>query len=234
MRILVTRPQPAAARTAERLRAMGHEPLVISLMQGIADPEAARAALLEPYSALALTSAEAVRTLASIAESLGAHLDIPVFCVGTATENAARALGFRTIVTGPGTGDGLAKRIAKTMAGDANHRLLYLAGMPRSPDFEAGLRREAIDFRVVECYRMVPVDGTEQRLQSVLAETPPDVVLLYSGETAQRFLGLPSASAMTGLRYLCLSRAIAGILPDTISNVAVAATPDEDSLLRLL
>ncbi|WEZ82218.1 uroporphyrinogen-III synthase [Rhizobium sp. 32-5/1] len=235
MRILVTRPQPAAEKTAARLRVLGHEPLVLPLTKGISEPDAVREALLqERFTALALTSAQAVHTLALLAGDLAPYLDIPVFCVGAATANAAGLLGFRKIITGPGTGEGLAERIAVELAADPKLRILYLAGDPRSPEFEAGLHRLAVDFRVTQIYRMVPLDNAEHRLQSILTKTPPDAVLLYSSETAHRFLNLPSADDLTDLRYLCLSSAIASILPATIRNVAVAATSDEDSLLRLL
>jgi len=235
MRILITRPQPAAEKTAARLRAMGHEPLVLPLTQGISEPDAAQAALRqEGYTALALTSAQAVQTLSLLAGELAPYLDIPVYCVGAATANAAGLLGFRKVITGPGTGEGLGERIARELTADQKPRILYLAGAPRAPDFEAGLHRGTIHFRTVEIYRMVPLNNAEPRLKSILAETAPDAVLFYSSETAHRFFNLPSASHLADLRYLCLSPVIARILPSTIRNVAVAATPDEDSLLRLL
>lgn len=235
MRILVTRPQPAAEKTAVRLRAMGHEPLVLPLTQGISEPGAAREALLQDrFTALALTSAQAVQTLALLAGDLAPYLDIPVFCVGAATAKAAGLLGFRKIIAGPGTGEGLAERIATEFSEGQKPQILYLAGTPRSPAFEAGLHRGSINFSAVEIYRMVPLGDAEPRLQSILAETPPDAVLLYSSEAAHRLFDLPSASDLADLRYFCLSTAIARTLPATIRNVAVAATPDEDSLLRLL
>ncbi|OJF89862.1 uroporphyrinogen-III synthase [Pararhizobium antarcticum] len=234
MRILVTRPQPAASKTARRLQELGHEALVLPLMQSVADADVARSALRQDYAALALTSAQAAETLASIANDIKDHLDTPVFCVGTATASAARALGFRNIMTGTGTGRSLARMLAASLAATDPRQTLYLAGAPRSPDFEASLRRDGIRFKVVECYRMVPVDGVKTRLQTILAETPPDAVLLYSSETARLFLDLRGAEETPDLRYLCLSPAIARILPSTTGNVAVATTPDEDSLLRLL
>jgi uroporphyrinogen-III synthase len=235
MRILVTRPQPAADKTAARLRELGHEPFVLPLTQGIFEPDIALAALVQGgYTALALTSAQAARALALLTNALAPYLDIPVFCVGAATANAAGLLGFRKVIPGPGAGEGLAELIATQFSEDQKPRILYLAGAPRSPDFEAGLHRLAVDFRVVEIYRMVPLDDAEHRLQLILTETPPDAVLLYSSETAHRFLNLPSVSDLTDLRYLCLSSAIAKTLPAAIRNVVVAAMPDEDSLLRLL
>ena len=235
MRILVTRPQPAAEKTAARLRALGHEPLVLPLAQGVSEPDVARQALQqERFTALALTSAKAAQTLALRTGELAPYLDIPVYCVGAATADAAGLLGFRNIVTGPGTGAGLAQLIAAEFSDDQTSRILYLAGAPRSPDFEVGLHRGAIDVTTAEIYRMVPLDDAEPQLQSIRAETPPDAVLLYSRETADQFFNLPSANHLADLRYFCLSTAITNALPATIRNVAVAATPDEDSLLRLL
>ncbi|WP_245317844.1 hypothetical protein [Ensifer sp. 1H6] len=65
----------------------------------------------------------------------------------------------------------------------------------------------------------------------------PDAVLLYSHDTARRFAALlveaGLKTAAFSPRYLCLSAAVAGALPDG-APVEVAARPDEESLFSLL
>ncbi|WJH41339.1 hypothetical protein N7E02_13085 [Aliirhizobium terrae] len=65
MRVLVTRPKLSAARTAERLISMGHEPVLMPLSEAVHHPQAAAEAFRTPYAALAVTSAEALRAIAA-------------------------------------------------------------------------------------------------------------------------------------------------------------------------
>ncbi len=129
MRLLVTRPQPAAEATARRLGAEGHRPLLLPLAQAEHLREIAQAALETPHAAIALTSAEAVRVLAELEADLTPHKVKPCFCVGEATSRAARALGFALVHTAEGTGKSLAELIAATPS-RSERPLLYLAGSP--------------------------------------------------------------------------------------------------------
>ncbi|MEI2299206.1 uroporphyrinogen-III synthase [Ensifer sp. MJa1] len=237
MRVLVTRPLPAAEATARRLEAAGHEAILLPLMRATHLTASASAALEAPYAAIALTSAETVRVLALSGDNLSKHLITPCFCVGEATAQAAEQLGFTDIRTGAGTGEALAELIAVSVVTPPQLPLLYLTGTPRSNGLEEGLRQRGIDYRTVECYRMEPIAHVGDRLVDLAQSNRPDAVVLYSRETARHLVrilaeaGLDTASLSP--RYLCLSPAIAAALPGgTLSQTA--ARPDEDSLFRLL
>jgi len=236
MRLLVTRPQPAAEATARRLEVMGHQPLLLPLARAEHLPEAARKALELPHAAVALTSAEAVRALAELGADLEPYKAEPCFCVGEATARAARDLGFTSLHTGEGTGRSLAEMIAATLTA-SRAPLLYLAGSPRSDGLEATLRQLRIEHVTVECYRMQPIAHPPNILARLISAGRPDAVLLYSHDTARRFAALlveaGLKTAAFSPRYLCLSAAVAGALPDGAS-VEVAARPDEESLFSLL
>ncbi|WP_457581589.1 uroporphyrinogen-III synthase [Ensifer canadensis] len=236
MRLLVTRPQPAAEATARRLEALGHQPLLLPLARAEHLPGVARQALEKPHAAVALTSAEAVRVLADLGTDLEPHKTEACFCVGEATTRAARALGFTSLHTGEGTGKSLAELIAATLAA-SQAPLLYLAGSPRSDGLEATLRQLHIDHVTVECYRMQPIAHPPDILARLTSAGRPDAVLLYSHDTARRFaallVGAGLKTAAFSPRYLCLSAAVAGALPDGAA-VEVAAKPDEESLFSLL
>ncbi|NVD40922.1 uroporphyrinogen-III synthase [Ensifer sp. HO-A22] len=238
MRLLVTRPQPAAETTARRLERMGHRSHLLPLAQAEHLPETARKALETPHAAIALTSAEAVRVLAELEADLTPYKNKakPCFCVGEATARAARALGFTTVHTAGGNGKSLAELIAATPS-RSERPLLYLAGSPRSKGFEATLRQLHIDHLTVECYRMQPIAHPPDALIRLLSAGPPDAVLLYSHDTARRFAALlVDAGLEAGAfspRYLCLSDAVAAALPEG-APVEIAARPDEESLFSLL
>jgi uroporphyrinogen-III synthase len=236
MRVLVTRPQPSAAATAARLEALGHEAIVLPMMEAVHWPQAALDALSLPHGAIAITSAEAVRALSAIEDQLAPHLQTPVFCVGTATGEAARALGFQSVITGPGTGLGLAQRIADT-AKSLDDGLAYLAGLPRSTGFEMALRQAGIGFRVAEVYQMSPIAHAPETVENLLSSRKPDAVLFYSHETARHFFALNTMATKTAfhdMRLLCLSDHVADAVPRGIGYIAIAAEPNEKSLFALL
>lgn len=237
MRILVTRPQPAAAATAARLEALGHEAILLPLMEAIHDPKAALDALARPHTALAVTSAEAIRALlAGSGSDLTPHLATPIYCVGAATADIARQSGFQSVIAGEGTGAGLADVIIRNSATGAESKLLYLAGHPRSPHFEAALEQAGIPCRVAKVYRMQPVEHGPDDIHARLA-LKPGAILFYSQETARQFFRLVAPERLTGfgdIRLLCMSSQVADAVPGGSVNISVAATPSEDGLLALL
>lgn len=231
MRVLVTRPAISAGATAAKLIALGHEPLLLPLTEAIHHSDAVKAALAEHDGALAVTSAEALRAIPP--ESVARWIDRPIFCVGPATAKAAENLGFTDIGTGQGTGLDLADLVIAAKAGP----LLYLAGMPRSPDFERVLMQAGVPFRTVEAYRMVPLEHDADALARRLRDERPQAILLYSHETArQLFTAVTPAvfRSLENLRFLCMSAHVADAVPSGLGAIAIADEPSEKALLALL
>ena len=236
LRILVTRPQPSAAATAARLEAMGHQAVLLPVMEAIHQPQAALEALAHPHSAIAVTSAEVFRALAPYKTQLTPYLQTPVYCVGPATARAAQRMGFQSVISGSGTGVSLA-RIAADASTSLANGLVYLAGWPRSPAFEAGLQAAGIACRTAETYRMSAIAHSPEAVEQLLHPPIPDLVLLYSHETARHFFALLSpqtAQMISGMRLLCLSEHVANAIPPGFGPVAIAAEPSEEALLALL
>jgi uroporphyrinogen-III synthase len=92
---------------------------------------------------------------------------------------------------------------------------------------------------MVECYHMQDIVPDDAALRRLFLDARADAVLLYSRQTAIRFFSLPflrqHPSAFARTRFLCLSEAIAEVIPASLhSYVDIADMPDEDSLLALL
>jgi uroporphyrinogen-III synthase len=239
VRILVTRPDEAGRRTADRLKALGHEPVLLPLMAAEHHPDIVREALSRPHAALALTSAEAVRVLVSLGEDLAPYLDDTVLAVGEATAVAALDAGFRNVQAADGTGAGMVETFGAQLARLTRAApLLYLAGTPRSPALEAGLAERGFPVLLAESYfmRQLPIDAED--LQKAL-EPEIDAVLLYSRETARRFFDLAvpggASEVFRNVSFLCLSPNIAEAVPGHLrQNTRCAIHPDEESLFALL
>ncbi|HKR88350.1 MAG TPA: uroporphyrinogen-III synthase, partial [Phenylobacterium sp.] len=95
-KIWITRAQPAAAATAERVRGLGHDALVAPLLavHDVEDVEIDLAGV----AALAFTSANGVRAFAARSGERG----LQVFAVGGATAQAARQAGFGSVLSSDG------------------------------------------------------------------------------------------------------------------------------------
>jgi uroporphyrinogen-III synthase len=236
LRVLVTRPKLSAARTAERLISMGHEPVLLPLSEAVHHPQAAADAFRKPYSALAVTSAEALRAITTIEIRPSIDLEKPLFAVGDATAAVARSSGFGKVHAGAGDGQDLADLIAASFT-DPGEGILYLAGRPRARAFEERLEVLELSVRIAEVYEMAPVEYQAADLAGILLTSRPEAVLLYSRENAQRFFDLaaPYAEALADMRILCMSDRTAAKVPaEYKSHVRVASAPSEEALLTLL
>ena len=106
-KIWITRAQPGAGATAERVRALGHDALIAPLLAVRALPDVE--VDLGGVAALAFTSANGVRAFADIC----AERAIRVFAVGAATAQAARASGFKLVLSADGNVEALAEGIGQ-------------------------------------------------------------------------------------------------------------------------
>lgn len=241
MRVLVTRPEPAASRTAAELRRRGHEPLLLPLAVAEHDRDAVAAALANDHPAVALTSAEAIRALLTLAPLPPPLLDSACFAVGESTANAAWNVGFRDVIAGDNDGATLARMIADRMAAalSPDRPLLYLAGNPRASGFETELAALQIPVEICECYRMRPLAPSPSEIGRIIGKGSVDAILLYSGESARRLFDLPllksDPATLSSARILCLSEKIVAAVPQPFrSKCQVAPVPTEASLLSLL
>lgn len=230
-RVLVTRPQPAASKTALKLASKGFEPVLLPLSRTVplsfAIPE-------DGFAALTVTSASAFLHVEE--ERLKPLLGLPIFAVGGGTASAARAAGFWQVIDGGGD----AVRLAATMRRDLPEkaRVLYLAGRVRQPVFEDEVRLAGLDMETVDVYDTKAVSYAPAALRDLLDGAPFVAVMLYSGVAAASFV-----EAMQGIeppfdektRFLCISARVADRLPPLWrANAFVAEHPDEDALFRLV
>lgn len=229
-RVLVTRPEPGASRTAERLRIAGCEPVLLALSKikavPVADFDASR------FDVVAATSANALaHAPRALIETIA---DLPCFTVGEKTASEARAAGMENVVAGDGDGAVLAALVtAKTKA---RERVLYLCGKVRRDDFESALAAAGRTVLAVETYDTVARAVSADEAGRVLSNRPVNAVLVYSQQGAKSLLPLLKAPLLAPLfadaRILCLSPRIAEVFSGM--RVFAAETPDEDALFALL
>lgn len=220
MRLLVTRPDEQAARTAEKLRALGHRPVLAPVLEIVPTGASLPAGSFD----LALaTSARAFSGAAPVA---------PLACVGEKTAAAARAAGFAVLHVAPD-----AEALAAWLLAEGRPKhALYLAGRDRTPGLERALRAENWRVETVETYEARPTAGWPDALRAALATGEIDGALHYSPRSAALALALIGRAAAARLTHYCLSPAVAAVCRDWAAekNILVAARPEEEALLSLL
>ena len=233
MRVLVTRPEPGASRTAARLKSLGHEPIVLPLTGTAGVP--VRGANLPYCDVVAVTSANALRfTPRALLPSLTSK---PLFAVGAETAAAAREAGFDDVVEGPGDATGLATSIQSGVTGGA--AILYLCGRVRHPAFEAALGAAGLNVTTVETYDVTRIEWSDADVLENIVGAAPDAVLLYSAIAAATYSELAGRATLAGAlatpRIICLSQRIASAVSAAQHGaIRVATNPTESALLALL
>jgi uroporphyrinogen-III synthase len=216
--LVVIRPQPGCTATVGAARAAGLDPRAVPLFS--ISSRAWAAPSLESYDALLLGSANALR---HAGPGLADLRHLPVYAVGDATADTARAAGFTVVGQGQG---GLQSALAQL--DPAHRRLLRLAGEERiALTLPPGV---TMTERVVYASQPQPMPP---ELVTLLAE--PALVALHSAEAAHHFAAecVRNGLLRARLRLCALGPRIAAAAGDGWGEVAVAAEPSDRALLAL-
>jgi uroporphyrinogen-III synthase len=232
MRLLVTRPEPDATRTAETLRARGHEVLVAPLLATLT----IAADFARPYEGVLMTSANAARALAAHPRR-GELTQLSCFTVGDRSAEAARAAGFTNTISANGALADLVDLVAARFQSSA--RLLYLAGEDRAGDLAGEFAKRGITVDTVVIYRALAAEKLPAHFTEALKHRTLDGALHYSQRSVATLLALASHSravpALTAIAHYCISEEVAVPLREAgAGRIHVAARPDEASLLALI
>ncbi len=238
MRLLVTRPQPDAERTAAALRRHGHQVDSAALLRIESIPAAELGH--GPWSALVVTSTNALRAMETHprrAELLG----LTLFAVGRRTAAAARAAGFLDVIAAGGNVQELAQQIRAWAQGENASRgpLLHLAGQDRSGDLAGDLAADGRIVATAVVYRAVKTDGFPPAIAAALAAGRIDGVLHFSRRSAEAYIDCARAASLLDRAlapsHYCLSRQIAEpLVAAGAKTIRIAARPEESALIELI
>ncbi len=233
MRLLLTRPELDAQRTAAVLRAQGHDVIIAPLLRiaPLADAQIDAG----PWAAILITSANAASAV--VAHARAAELRaLPVFAVGGRSANAMAAAGFADVTSAEGNASDLARLVAARMQPAAP--LLYLAGEDRSGDLAGDLRARGFAVEIAIIYRAVAASNLPPEAAEALAGGI-DGVLHFSSRSAEVFVDAARAAGVLERAlqavHFCLSAPIAEPLSRAgAAHIRVAEHPNEAVLLALI
>ena len=207
-RLLLTRARAQAGAFAAQVRAKTALEPVIAPMQEMRDLPVEID--LSGISALAFTSKNGVEAFARMSATR-----LPAYCVGEATAERARALGFEAVAAA-GNADSLKELLPE-------NGVLHLHGQHVRQ--KLGARQQAV-------YEQVALP-LSHAAQAMLEAGEIDAVALFSPRSAALFAKyLPEKSATKPVLYT-LSAAVAKALPAG-AEVRICAEPSAAAMLRLL
>ena len=233
MRLLLTRPDADAQRTAAALRALGHEAIIAPLLRiaVTADAEIGSG----PWAAILITSAKAAHAIATHTAVTQFHA-LPVFTVGQRSAQAMAAAGFADVSSADGGVAELAHLAAARVAPGAS--LLYLAGEDRSGDLAGDLGARGFAVQTAVIYRAVAAASLPRVAAEVLA-SGIDGVLHFSRRSAEAYVEAARgtdmlAAALKPVQY-CISAQVAEPLSRAgAADIRAAPEPSEAALIALI
>lgn len=228
MRVLITRPESQARKTAARLRTLGHEPLVQPLLS-IRYLENALPGL-GGVQALAVTSG-------AVLTALPAHAvprDLPLFAVGDATAQRALEEGFTQVESASGDAAALADLLIGRL-NPADGTVLLPRGREVAGRLAPSLAGAGFTVRSAVLYESRVPDRLPEKLRTQLKEGLIEAAFFFSPRTARAFVTLTAEEELSGctlpIAAFALSAAVAEALrPLPWGALRVAAAPTEDAL----
>ncbi len=234
MRLLVTRPEADAERTATALRACGHTVVVAPLLriEPVEDAEIGAG----PFAAIVVTSANAAPAIAQH-RRFAALCSLPVFAVGGRSAQAMRSAGFADVTSADGDVSDLARLVTQRVKSGAS--LLYLAGVDRAGDLAGSLSEQGFVVGTVVIYRAIAAAVLSSAAAEALA-SGVDGVLHFSARSAEAYARTARAAAAgeDALRkptHFCISANTAEALVQAgAADIRIAAEPTEPALMALI
>ena len=230
-RMLVTRPEPDAQATLDRLAALDIDAVATPLM--VRQPLSVSLPPAEGFTAMVLTSANAVRSLEE-RDAVQRYRTLPVLAVGERTARAAEAAGFDRVSHAAGA----LKDIVNAMAlSGMSGPVFYPTGKHQSGDLALALAPLGIMVVTTRLYDMVAIDALPHAALSMLGDGTLRAVLIYSRRTAEIFASLAASldhSQRSALAMLAISETAAEpLLEHHFNRISLADRPDEDAMMAL-
>lgn len=228
-RVLVTRAQHQASELAERLGALGLEPVLLPVIE-IVEPMSFAAldealASLQHFQWVVFTSANAVE--AARRRGFSKREGVRVGAIGQATARALEAIGVGAdVVPALAVAEAMAQELlphARQSDGAATRFLLVRAEEARDVLPEM-LRAAGGDVTIAEAYRNVIPAGSVEAIREMFAkpEMSPDAITFTSSSSARNLLALCEVAGVE-LPAAALRVSIGAITSETLRELGYPA-----------
>ena len=209
MHILLTRPLQDCSEMILKFKSLGHQVSHLPLLS--IDKINYDQIDFSNYEGIIFTSANAVKFL----NLKQIDKKIFCFCVGNATEKKARDSGFQNVITAEGNVNNLKELVLQNF-NQKHGGLIYVSGELVSTDLDQQLIKEGYKIDRVINYKTTHNQKFDEKFVTDLKLNIPDMVYIYSQNSAQSFLNFikinQSENLWMNTNLMCIGEKTSSIL----------------------
>jgi len=229
MHILFTRPLEDCQETMMKFQLLGHEvshmPLIYVEKKNYDEIN------FEDFKGIIFTSSNAIKFL----NLKKINKKINCFCVGNATERKARNSGFQNTFSAEGNVDNLKELILQNFY-SSDGKLLYVSGEIISNELDKKLISEGYDVERIVNYTVKHVENLNEDFVKKIKIKIPNVVYVYSQNSAASFLNLIKNYNLSNLwmdtNLMCISEKTSSVLNEIKwKKIFIFSAGEEEFLL---
>ena len=228
MHILLTRPLEDCSEMIVRFRSLGHMVSHLPLLKIV--KVNFDQVNFSNYKGIIFTSANAIKFL----EYKTIDKNTLCFCVGSATEKQAKSVGFQNIISAEGNIANLKELILQNF--DQNEgKLIYVSGETISSNLDEQLSTEGYMIERIINYKTIHNEEFDENFVNVLKSNIPDMVYVYSQNSAISFLKFikinKSENLWMNTNLMCLGEKTSSILNEIKWKKIFLFNPGEEEFL---
>ena len=228
MHILLTRLLDDCFDMILKFKSLGHQVSHLPLLT--IDKIDYEKIVFSKYKGIIFTSANAVKFL----EYKQIDKQTLCFCVGSATEKKARSVGFQNVISAEGNVENLKELVLQNF-NQKDGNLIYISGETVSVDLDQQLLKEGYNIKRVINYRTIHNQNFDDKFVSELKLKMPDMVYIYSQNSALSFLNFikihQSESLWMNTNVMCIGEKTSSILNEIKWKKIFLFNPGEEEFL---
>jgi uroporphyrinogen-III synthase len=182
------------------------------------------------FKGIIFTSSNAIKFL----DTKSVDKKINCFCVGSATESKAKSIGFQNIFAADGNVNNLKELILQNF-NSSDGKLLYVSGEIISNDLGQILISEGYNIQRIINYKANPVEKFSDTFIEKLKLNMPEIVYVYSQNSAISFLNLIKNYELVNLwmdtNLMCIGEKTSAVLNEIKWKKIFLFNPGEEEFL---
>ncbi len=228
MHILFTRPFDDCHELMLRFKSLGH---MVSHIPVISIQKIIYESLdFSLFKGIIFTSSNAIKFL----DTQKIDKKIKCFCVGNTTEKVAKMKGFQNIYVAGGNVENL-KEIIFQNFGVSDGNLIYVTGQIISSDLDKKLISQGYHLKRIINYKAIEQEKFNNDEIEKLRDKIPDIVYVYSQNSAQSFLNMIKNYNLQGswmnTNLMCISEKTSTVLNEIKWKKIFLFNPGEEEFL---
>ena len=228
MHILFTRPLEDCHEMILKFQSLGHETSHLPLIsiEGLKYESLS----YSDFEGIVFTSSNAIKFL----DIKNIDKKLNCFCVGSATEKKARSVGFQNVFAADGNVENL-KELILLNFNPSDGKLLYVSGEIISSNLDQNLISEGYNIKRIINYRANLIEKYDQNFIEKLKLKMPDIVYVYSQNSAINFLKVIKDYQLEALwmetNLMCIGEKTSSILNEIKWKKIFLFNPGEEEFL---